>query len=82
MFVARFQNKNGLILQTVSDEFVETLKNHEPNGTPVEHAYGGCLVVWRVPVEWEREAIWRAKMGWLKPHCVWEYYGVGITESL
>lgn len=81
MFVARFQNKNGLILKEVSHEFVESLKGHRPNGTPVEHPYGGCLVAWRVPEEWECEAIWRAKTGWLKEHCVWEYHGVGLTPA-
>ena len=79
MFVARFQNKNGLIIKQVSDEFAERVRSIEPNGTPVEHPYGGCLVIWQVPKEWEREAEWRAKAGWLKDHCIWEYYGVGIT---
>ena len=81
MFVARFQNKNGLIYQTISDEFAETLKDNKPNGKPVEHAYGGCLIVWMVPDIWAKEAIWRAKMGHLRNHCVWEYHGVGITAT-
>jgi hypothetical protein len=74
MFIGRFENKNGIIYQAIDERTVASLP--KPNGKPFDHAYGRLLVVFRVPKEWESEAFWRAKSGWLNDHVAWEYNGI------
>lgn len=76
MYVGKFQNQSGIICKIVSAKFAESLS--EPSGKPVAHPYGDCLAVFSVPPEWEREAEWRAKSGWLNDRCIWEWNGVGM----
>ncbi len=74
MFVGRFENKNGLIYQIIDERTVANLPI--PNGKPFDHAYGRLLVIFKVPKNYEPEAIWRAKNGWLNDQIAWEYSGI------
>jgi hypothetical protein len=79
MYVGRFENENGSTYQIIDERTVANLP--EPNGNPFNHAHGRLLVVFQVPKEYEPEAIWRAKKGWLNDYIAWEYNGVNQENN-